>query len=82
MSVTAEDFQEMKRVADEAERKKNMALGQKAAILKRLKEEFGCADAKAGKALLAKKTAEAEKLERKLDEAKEAFMEAHGDGID
>ncbi len=79
MSLTVEEWQRMQRKAIEDERAKNLAEGEKAAILKRLQEEYGCKNAKAAAKLLAEKTERKEKLNEALAEKKEAFTEKYGD---
>jgi len=82
MSDIVEDFREMKRLAEQAQREKNMAEGEKAALLKRLDEEFGYTNIKDAKAALAKKEEAAAKLQASAEKKKKAFMEKYGDNDD
>lgn len=79
--MTTGDWQEMKRLAEEAQREADMAQGEKAALLKQLKEEHGCATPKEGRDKLAKLRKKTAKEEAELEAEKEAFWEKYGDDL-
>jgi predicted transcriptional regulator len=66
--ITVERFQKLKRQEEESRREADRAQGALENLLKRLKEEFGCASEEEAQKLLKRLSKESEKLEASLEE--------------
>lgn len=77
--MTASEWEEMKRFAEEAQREADMAEGEKAGLMKQLKEEHNCMTIKEGREKLAKLRKKTAKEDEALEAEKEAFWGKYDD---
>lgn len=76
-----DDFQELQRKVADAARRRDRAAGERAAALRRLQEEFGCADEASARKLLSKLERDERKLAQDYAALKSAFEKDYAQAL-
>ena len=82
MSLSIENFAELKKKVAEASREAERAAGSRDQLLKELKREHGVTSLKEAKALLAKKTKERDARKEAIEKEIKAIEKEYGDELD